>query len=318
MMLRRALLTTALAWHGVVGAVAPVPHQFGAIGHSFAINADEAPLRQALAAAGENNNAFVVATGLKHVDDACSDALYQARRELFAESARPLVLVPAASDWSVCTTPAGRSAAQERLTRLRELFFDEPSSLGARKLSLNRLSSTAKFRSFSEYAQWEVGNVLYATMNITSDNNHYRPEAGRNSEFEDRLVANRAWLHRLATYAQRKKMAAIVLFSEGDIGILPNDGKANKAAKPAQALLNSRQDGYADVRRQVAAIAVKFPGKLLLVDSAPLPQGGIPAIAWHGNIGHLSLGNQAVEIKVSPVSTALFAVAPLAAPEPQK
>lgn len=304
----RLLLAAALAWHGVAWAAAPVAHQFGAIGHSFATNADEAPLRQALLATGDASFAFVVATGIKHADDACSDALYLARRELFLDAPRPLVLVPAASDWSVCTTPAGRSAAQERLSRLRELFFDEPVTLGMRKLSLTRLSSTAKFRSFSEYAQWEVGNVLYATMNVTSDNNHYRPEAGRNSEFEDRLVANRAWLHRLATYAQRKKLAAIVLFSEGDIGVAAD--KAKGARQPRTPLFNSRQDGFADVRRQVTAIALKFPGKVLLVDSAPLDEGSAPAIAWHGNLGHLSLGSHAVAVKVTPKSGTLFALKP--------
>jgi hypothetical protein len=304
----RLLLAAALVWHGVASA-GPVAHQFGLIGHSFATNADEAPLRQALLATGDTAHAFVVATGIKHVDDACSDALYLARRELFAEAPRPLVLVPAASDWSVCTTPAGRSAAQERLTRLRELFFDEPTTLGVRKMSLTRLSSTAKFRSFAEYAQWEVGNVLYATMNVTSDNNHFRPEAGRNSEFEDRMVANRAWLHRLATYAQRKKLAAIVLFSEGDIGLPAPETKGIKLPKVLAApLANSRQDGYADVRRQVTAIALKFPGKVLLVDSAPLAEGSTPAITWQGNLGHLSLGSHAVEVKVTPNSSTLFAI----------
>lgn len=305
----RLLLAATLAWHGAALAAAPVVHQFGAIGHSFATNADETPLRQALLATADPSFAFVVATGIKHADDACSDALYLARRELFAEAPRPLVLVPAASDWSVCTTPAGRPAAQERLSRLRELFFDEPVTLGMRKLSLTRLSSTAKFRSFSEYAQWEVGNVLYATMNVTSDNNHYRPEAGRNSEFEDRLVANRAWLHRLATYAQRKKLAAIVLFSEGDIGVPSDNGKGARSSKAP--LFNSRQDGFADVRRQVTAIALKFPGKVLLVDSAPLAEGSAPAIAWHGNLGHLSLGSHAIEVRVTPKSSTLFALKPI-------
>jgi hypothetical protein len=303
---RRLLLAAGLAWQCVAGAAAPVAHQFGLIGHSFATGSDDALLRQALMATSDNANAFVVATGIKHSEDACSDALYLARRELLAEAPRPLILVPAASDWSSCTLPNGRSGAQERLRRLRELFFDEATSLGARKLSLTRLSATAKFRSFAEYAQWEVGNVLYASMNITSDNNHFRPEAGRNSEFEDRLVANRAWLHRLATHAQRKKLGAIVLFSEGDIGASALDTKAAKSVKAI--IASNRQDGFADVRRQVTAAALKFPGKILLVDSAPLANGSEPAIVWQGNLGHLSLGSMAVEVRVVPGSNTLFAV----------
>jgi hypothetical protein len=311
--MRRALLAAILA-AAALGAHARTPkapapsHQFGVIGHSFAASADDALLRQSLQDTSDPGLAFVVAIGIKHAGEPCSDAVYQARRDLFDDAARPLIVVPAASDWSECRTPNGRSAAAERLARVRELFFGEPNSLGQKKLALTRLSSTPKFRSFAENAQWEVGKVLYATVNLSSDNNHYRLDAGRNSEFEDRLVANRAWLHRLATQAQRKKFDAIVLFSEADIGILSS----------ARAHANVRQDGFADVRRQVTAIAMKFGGKVLLVDSAPTLPGGEPAIAWRGNLGHVSLGEAAKEVRVTPGQPTLFTLRNAAESAPEK
>ena len=116
-----------------------------------------------------------------------------------------MIVMPAASDWSDCKNSAGRTAAIERLNRLRELYYAEPESLGERKLDVTRLSANAKFRSYAENAHWVVGDVLYATVNVPANNNHYLPEAGRNSEYEDRLVANRFWLNRLFALARAQE-----------------------------------------------------------------------------------------------------------------
>jgi hypothetical protein len=277
-----AALLTALAAATVHGALLAAPkkdaphHQFGVIGHSFidAGSGGEARLKQAIADESEAALAFVVVTGIKSANEACSDKLYETRRELFDDARRPIVVLPAASDWSECKNPAGRSVAIDRLNRVRELFYNEPTSLGTHKLALTRLSASAKFRGYPENAHWQVGQVLYATVNLPANNNHYRPEAGRNSEFEDRMVANRFWLNRLFAMARREKLDAVVLFSEGD--------------------------GFDETRRQIATLAAKYPGKVLLIDSDLARKGRAPAIEWRGNLGHLSLGSRAVEVKVTP------------------
>ncbi|MGZ3184526.1 MAG: hypothetical protein ACXU8N_18970 [Telluria sp.] len=266
--------------------------RFAAIGHT---SGDEAKLKDALKDSSEPSLAFVVATGIKGANETCSDKLYAHRRDLFDESARPLMVVLAASDWTECRNSIGRSNAIERLGRLREQFFMDTSSLGRNRLAVTRLSETAKFRSYAENAHWKVGEVLFATVNIPSNNNHYLKAAGRNSEYEDRSVANRAWLHRLFTVAKREHLAALVLFSEADLFPVP-------PAHPAA------DDGFAEVRKQLDAAARKFEGKVLLVDTAPLPADAKPALAWRGNVGHLSLGAQAVEIKVTPDGPAFFTV----------
>jgi hypothetical protein len=298
-----ALAAALLAMHGACAA-APKDsdqHQFGVIGHSFAHGGGEERLKQALADTGDAALAFVVVTGIKGAAESCSDKLYAQRRALIDAARRPMIVAPAASDWSECKNSAGRTSAIERLNRLRELYFPEPASLGAPKMALTRLSASAKFRSYAENAHWEVGNVLYATVNLPANNNHYRPEAGRNSEFEDRLVANRFWLNRLFTLAKRHKLDAIVLFSEGDV-------KALTQQTGLRALLGRStdgQDGFAAPRRQIGTLAQKFPGKVLLIDTAA-PEGAPPAIEWRGNIGHLSLGSGALEVRVTPGAPSLF------------
>jgi hypothetical protein len=300
-----AACLAALTVHGAAAAAPkkdPDRHQFGVIGHSFHNGGGEAKLKQAIADESEPALAFVVATGIKGDNEPCSDKLYARRLELFDDAPRPMIVLPSASDWSECKNSAGRSAAIERLNRLRELYFAEPTSLGKQKLGLTRLSASAKFRSYAENAHWVVGDVLYATVNLPANNNHYRPEAGRNSEFEDRLVANRSWLNRLFAMARREKHHAIVLFSEGDV-------KALTQPTGLRALLGrstSSRDGFDEPRRQIAALAQKFPGKVLLIDTDAARKGVAPAIEWRGNLGHLSLGSGAVEVKVSPAAAVPF------------
>jgi hypothetical protein len=283
------------------------PFQFGVIAHSFKSATDDSILKLALKETNQADLAFVVATGIKSAAETCGDKLYNQRRNLLNDSARPLVVSLAASDWSDCRNSLGRSVAIERLNRLREVFFPDDQSLGARKLPMLRLSATAKFRSYAENAHWESGQVLFATVNWPANNNHYLPEAGRNSEFEDRLVANRAWLQRLFSTAKRKKLDGLVLFSDGNVGLTEEN-------RPAA---NGRQDGFAETRRLLKTLAQSFPGKVLLIDtqSAAVASGAAGAggsagkITWRGNVGHLSVTSGWADIHVAAgAGTALFTV----------
>lgn len=313
----RAALAVALALATAVAlpaGAAPGPDagrgdefRFGVIGHTFEGEPDEARLKQTLRESERTNPAFVVVNGIKGVAEPCGDKLYERRKELLDDSARPLIVSLAASDWSACRNSLGRSNAIERLNRLRDVFFDDARSLGARRIGVSRLSANAKFRSYAENAYWEHGPVLFATINLPANNNHFQPEAGRNSEFEDRLVANRVWLHRLFALAERKRLAGVVLFSDGDVGI---EQEAETAPVP------DRQDGYASTRRQIRALAAKFPGQVLLIDAQQAEAG----IAWRDNLGHVSVGAGRLEIRVAPGRAgqarraALFTVAGGAAP----
>lgn len=296
--LARLCLLAALACQAA-GAAPPAGRsggfQFGVIGHSFQKGADDEPLKQALRETNLAQPAFVVATGIKAASESCSDRLYNQRKELLGDSVPPLVLSLAASDWSACKNSAGRSNAIERLNRLREVFFADDNALGKRKLDLSRLSSNAKFRSYAENAHWEYGKVLFATINLPANNNHYLPEAGRNSEFEDRLVANRAWLKRLFAMAQRRKLDGIVLFSDGDLQLLQDEESSLLSG------FNSKQDGFASPRRQIKALAKDFSGKVLMVDTqtARDKKPARPEITWRDNLGHLTVNAGWVEIDVN-------------------
>jgi hypothetical protein len=276
--------------------------QFAVIGHTFSAGGSEAQREQAVARTRKPGLDFVVVTGLKGSKEVCTDDLYTRRRDMLDDMQHPVIILPAASDWSTCRNSAGKAAAIERLNRLRELLFEDQGAPGPRMATLSRLSANTKYRSYAENAEWTVERVLYATINLPSDNNHYRPEAGRNSEFEDRAVANRFWLTKLFGQAKRRKLNALVLFSEGDVNILADEpGLLASFGRSTNGM-----DGYAMVRRQIATLAKKFNGKVLLIDTAPVPNGTEPAILWKDNIGHVSIGSRIMRVQVAPGAEQMF------------
>lgn len=280
----------------------PVEFSFGVIGHPFRATTDESALREAIKQSDADNLAFVVANGIKAGTEPCTDKLYQRRKSLFNEAKNGIIVSLAASDWSGCKSASGRSAAIERLNQVRDLFFVEEFSFGASKIPLMRQSTTAKFRSYGENARWEIGDVMFATVNLPSNNNHYRTEAGRNSEFEDRQVANRDWLNRISALASRKKMGAIILFCDGNP--LLNPGLLQRFE------IGAKRDGFAEARRQLKALASKFPGAVLLIHNQTNDKRAPPndGIVWQDNLGELAIGPRWTKVTVGPARPVRFAV----------
>jgi hypothetical protein len=110
-------------------------------------------------------------------------------------------------------------------------------------------------------------------------------------------------------------MQGLVLFSDGDVGLQADEGFSLLPS------FQSRQDGFAEPRRQIKAMAEKFKGKVLLIDAqnsaAAATTGSEPAIQWRGNVGHLSLGAEWAEVRVAPGAAALFTIKGGGADAPQ-
>lgn len=292
----QSLLLCGAALNALPAMAAPDAFSFGVISHPFKAAPDEAALRDAIEQADSDNLAFVVANGIKAVDEPCTDRIYNQRKALLHTAKNGLIVSLAASDWAECKGENGKSSAVGKLNRLRDLFFTNEFSLGSSKIPVIRQSTTAKFRSYVENARWEVGDVMFATVNLPSNNNHYVSDAGRNSEFEDRLIANHDWLRRVFIYASRKKLTGIVLFCDGNPLFKPENNQ-------------SARDGFAETRRHIMNLAAKYPGKVLLVHGPGTTETSItPGIVWRGNLGELDAGSGWVKLTVSRSAPALFTV----------
>jgi hypothetical protein len=264
---------------------------FAVVSHPIHNAADESGLRTSLEETDTENLAFVVVNGIKAGDEACSDNIYSERKALLQSAKNGVIVSLAASDWLECGNHS-KLAAIGRLGRLRDMLFVDEFSTGGSKLPLVRQSATPKFRSYAENARWEIGDVMFATVNLPRDNNHYSAAAGRNSEFEDRLIANRDWLHRIFIVAARKKLSGIVLFSDG-----------NPLAPPRN---NSMRDGFAEIRRHITALASKFEGKVLIVHGDTGTALG--SILWRTNVGELAVPSSWLKVAINPAHSELFNV----------
>lgn len=281
-------------------AAAPVREfGFGVIAHAFKDRPDELALRDAIAGTDAENLAFVVANGIKSEKEPCSDSLYLQRRQILGSAKNGLILSLAGSDWIGCTAEDGQSVALERLNRLREIFFSGEFTLGESKLPVSRQSAMQKFRSYGENARWEVGGIEFATFNLPAENNHYLPAAGRNSEFEDRVIANRSWLQRIFGIATHRKASGIVLFFDGDPLLI----RSKESART-----DGRRDGYLEIRKEIRTLASHFHGQVLAIHGtgAGVPQ--IEGIRWTGNVGDLSVPRGWKKITVTPGTATVFAL----------
>lgn len=297
--LSAALLAVSTAW-------AQDGFQFGVIGHTFAGNPDDGVLRHALEESDAANLAFVVVNGVKSANEPCNDELYGARHDLLNAAGNGVIVSLAASDWVGCRDRSG-SKAMERLNRMRDLFFSDEFSFGSTRLPLLRQSLTPKFRSYGENARWEVGDILFATINLPAANNHFLLDGGRNSEFEDRQIANRDWLHRLFSLATHKKMKGIVLFADG-----------NPLAQPGQRpfLLQGKRDGFAEARRLLNSLTGEFRGKVLIVHSETLKNETNARIVWRRNLGSIGVASGWSKFSVNRGNPALFSLDNAAKPSP--
>ena len=179
---------------------------------------DEAAMARTLDQIEAAKVGVILHTGnFKGRTEVCSDALYEQRRSLLDAVAVPLVFVPGTADWLDCEgTASGGYEAVERLARLREMFFDTDHALGRERLRLARQSELARFRGYPENVRWQIGRVLFVGLNLPGANNNYRAAAGRNAEFDDRLIASKLWLERAFHAAAREKAAGLVILVHAD------------------------------------------------------------------------------------------------------
>lgn len=291
-----ALLVAILVAAPVAQAAEPAASRawsFAILGQPDRLDNGEEHLRQALAISNRQRFSFVVATGFKSSIEACTDALYDQRLELLEQSRHPLLLSLSAADWAECRREDGSSAAQERLGRVRELFFAD---VGRHPLlQLAQQSQVAQFRAFAENLRWERRGVMFATLNLPGDNNHYVPDAGRNSEFEDRIIANRHWLRRLLQSAKARGVRTLVLIFDAD----PQLWHAPRASA-------SQRDGYVEIRRQLRELSNQLNGRLLLVHQGD--KHSRPGLRWRGNVGELVPWPGVTRVSVQGRNNTLHAV----------
>lgn len=257
-MLKLASPHHLLAWCGLAWCGAACAGSFALIGDMPYSVPEIATSRAIIEQIGADDSiAFVVHDGdIKSGGEPCDDARLTARRDDFNASRHPIVLVPGDNEWTDCHRKSnGGFDPMERLAKLRELFMAGDESLGQRRMHITRQSrQQPQFAAYRENVRWEFENTLVVGVNIPGSNNNWklpRDRGGDNSEFEDRLKANTAWIAEAFAIANARNMRGVMIILQANPDFEGEDAKREQS-KPGW------RDGYAEFRNQVAEEAKKF------------------------------------------------------------
>ncbi len=238
----------------------------------------EAQLRAAIERAQAGNPAFIVVNGLRDASEPCSESLFRKRKAMLDTMTTAVFVSMAGSDWVNCRDRQGRPAETVWLGLLREQLYGDARSDRPSQLKLRRQSAVPAFRNYAENIRWSTQRVMFATLHVPAPNNHFIIAAGRNSEFEDRLIANRDWLKRLARHASAERYKAIVLFCDGRIW-------------PTPQLQVGRRDGFREIRSALKAFADKLRIPVLVVAGGEPEGSEAIAIERFGKLAYLNIPN---------------------------
>lgn len=138
--------------------------------------------------------AFIAHLGdIKGGSSPCDEDSYRSIATLFGRQPVPVAYSPGDNDWTDCRREkAGGHDPLERLLRLRQVFFSQPSVLRLHELPG---LTTASQQGYPELFSFRIGRTRFISLHVVGsrDNRETRDPASMN-EWRGRSRANRAWL----------------------------------------------------------------------------------------------------------------------------
>ena len=198
--------------------------------------------------------AFSIHVGdIKSGSESCADDMLLWSRTLFAGSRHPFIYMPGDNEWADCHRRSnGGHDPEERLRRLREIFYTDERSLGQRTIGLDRQSGDPRFRDYRENVRWQHGIAFFMGLNVAGSNNNFGRSAPADNEHRRRNRANIAWLTQSFELASRRLVRAVVVIIHGNpLFELPETERARR--------------GYNEFLRHLHAETIAFGKPVLLV-----------------------------------------------------
>lgn len=147
----------------------------------------------------------------------CSDELMRDRLAAFQSQRHPLVYTPGDNEWTDCHEQiAGTFQPLERLQRLREIFFADPTtSLGGTAIPLAVQAADTAWAEFVENARWTEAGFVFATVHLVGSRNGLDVFPGRtasdDAETARRTAAATGWLRSAFAYADSVHALGVVI-----------------------------------------------------------------------------------------------------------
>ena len=221
-MIKQFVLAALLAL--AVQPAAAQPFEFVALGDTpYKLPDDYVKFDRLIAAINARKPAFSIHVGdIKSGSSPCSDENLMKVRAQFETFEQPLLYTPGDNEWTDCHRPrAGGFDPLERLAKVRELFFADPSrSLGRVKLGVESQARVMadRFAKYVENARWTQNGVVFATVHVVGSNNNFEPGAPAVAmEYFERDAANVAWIDATFAHAVASGAKAVVLSWQADV-----------------------------------------------------------------------------------------------------
>lgn len=252
--LRRATLAL-IASLSALAAHAAEPFSFGVLGDTPYNRFERTHLPAVIAEMDAERLKVVIHDGdIKNGGERCDDAIYEDRLALFGSSHHPFVYVPGDNDWTDChRTSNGAYDPQERLEKLRGVFFANPRKThGQYPMAVESQADDAAFAAYREHQRWQIGPVLFLTLNVPGSGNNYGRKKTPGAEYLARSAAVKAWIEAGFARARSAGLEGVVLVMQANPDIEDfGDGKGNHA--------------YRELLTQLLAETRRFAGQVLLV-----------------------------------------------------
>jgi len=202
----------------------------------------------------DTSSQFTIHVGdIKHGAATCSDERFLSVKKLFDEFTAPLIYTPGDNEWTDCHRASNGSYNQlERLQKLRSLFFEKSTTLGHKKIKLERQGDIAStYNAYVENARWTTQQITFITIHQVGSNNNLDPNVpGAIEEYKKRNAANIAWLKDSFNDAKNKNSLAIVIAMQSDIFdfYIP------------------KESGFKDFIQTMIALATSYKRPILLIE----------------------------------------------------
>ncbi len=172
---------------------------------------------------------------LKRGASPCKTKRYKEVRKLLAGFDGPLVYTPGDNDWADCfKKKSGDFDPQERLRKIRTLFYDDFAASADRKLGITRQPG------FVENARWSIKDVVFLSLHSVGANNNLNRDP---AEYRKRNRANLMWLKAAFERAHAGDTSALVLLTHANLWH-PKRGKLQKGFRDCLALLAEEAQGF--------------------------------------------------------------------------
>lgn len=223
--------------------------RFGLIGDVPYSASERRELPLMITAMSAQQVAFIAHVGdIKNGKDRCEDSLFEDRLVLFNTSRVPFILVPGDNEWTDCERVSnGAFNPEERLAKLRSLFWNDGFSLGQLRMPLERQTGV-----YREHSRFRVGPVLFVTLNLPGSNNNFGLTDQPRPEYLARNPATLDWLSENFALARQEKLAGIVLLFQANPGF----------GHFSQGLVHR---GYREFLEKLHGETIEFPGKVVVV-----------------------------------------------------